>query len=138
MRKVDFFGDKEYIVHVTNSYTVFRFPDGSKTRLETCKEQLVPVLGWYRSEMQFYDRMQRELNAQYEKQKEVFDTSSHYYTRKKLQMPARKIVLPYSTCSMRTKNTCRSGMLYLESSREHLLQEIDTGSYIRLQLSYKQ
>lgn len=41
MSKVDFFGDKEYIVHVTNSYTVFRFPDGSKTRLETCKEQLL-------------------------------------------------------------------------------------------------
>lgn len=41
MRKIDFFGDKEYIVHVTNSYTVFRFPDGSKISLETCKEQLV-------------------------------------------------------------------------------------------------
>lgn len=90
MRKVDLFGDKEYIVHVTNSYTVFRFPDGSKTRLETCKEQLVPVLGWYRTEMQFYDRMQRELNAQYEKQKEVFDTSSHYYTDEKIADACQK------------------------------------------------
>lgn len=90
MRKIDFFGDKEYIVHVTNSYTVFRFPDGSKIRLETCKEQLVPVLGWYRTEMQFYDRMQRELNAQYEKQKEVFDTSSHYYTDEEIADACQK------------------------------------------------
>ena len=136
MRKIDFFGDKEYIVHVTNSYTVFRFPDGSKIRLETCKEQLVPVLGWYRTEMQFYDRMQRELNAQYEKQKEVFDTSSHYYTDEEIADACQKD--RFALFSMRTKNTCRSGMLYLESSREHLLQEIDTGSCIRLQFSYKQ
>lgn len=43
MREVDFFGDKEYIVHVTDSFTVFRFQDGSKTRLKTSKEQLIPV-----------------------------------------------------------------------------------------------
>ena len=132
MRKVDFFGDKEYIVHVTNSYTVFRFPDGSKTRLETCKEQLVPVLGWYRTEMQFYDRMQRELNAQYEKQKEVFDTSSHYYTDEEIADACQKDRFALFDLQYANKKYLQ------ESSREHLLQEIDTGSCIRLQLSYKQ
>lgn len=37
MRKANFFGDKEYIVHVTDSFTVFRFPDGSKQGLKPLK-----------------------------------------------------------------------------------------------------
>lgn len=78
-KAISIYGDKEYIDHVSAEYVTFRFPDGTRDKLKTRKLELQQACEWYRDEMMFYYRMYREISSLYDKEKEKFINSHHYY-----------------------------------------------------------
>lgn len=81
---ISIYRDKEYITQVNKAYVFFKFPDGSQDRKKSRKQDLVEIYEWYKEEMQFYDRMHRELSEEYYKRKERFEKTHHYYTEEEI------------------------------------------------------
>lgn len=91
MRKaISIYGDKEYITNVGKDYVNFKFPDGSYDRLKARKTDLQDILEWYKGEMEFYERMRRELSDEYNKKKESFKNSHHYYDDEEIKQACMK------------------------------------------------
>lgn len=80
MRKAEtVYGDKEFITQVNRKYVFFNF-NGSQDRLPARLHDLKEFFEWLKEEIVFYERMRYELHESYEKQKEEFDSTRHFYS----------------------------------------------------------
>ena len=90
MRKAEtIFGDRYYITEVNKKYVFFNF-NGSQDRLPAKLYELKEVLEWLNTEIIFYERMRYELHDSYEKQKEKFDATRHFYSDEEIADACRK------------------------------------------------
>ena len=104
---ISIYGDKEYITQITRTYVFFRFPNGSQDRLKVNKEDLKELYNWVTSEMEFYHRMYEELHKSYEKQKEVFDSSRHFYSEDEISAACKKNTFAYIKMEISNENWLR-------------------------------
>lgn len=90
MRKAEtVYGDKEFITQVNRKYVFFNF-NGSQDRLPARLHDLKEFSEWLKEEIVFYNRMRYELHESYEKQKEKFDATRHYYGEEEIIEACRK------------------------------------------------
>lgn len=90
MRKAEtVYGDKEFITQVNRKYVFFNF-NGSQDRLPARLHDLKEFFEWLKEEIVFYERMRHELHESYEKQKEKFDSTRHFYSEEEIIEACRK------------------------------------------------
>ena len=81
---ISIYGDKEYITQINSKYAFFKFPDGNQDRLRVSKTDLKEIYEWFVNEMDFYDRMHRELSGSYRKQFDSFEKTHHFYSEEEI------------------------------------------------------
>lgn len=91
MRKaISIYGDKEYITQVNSKFVFFKFPDGNQERLLANKVDLIEIYEWFTGEMNFYNRMNRELSESYRKQFDSFEKTHHFYSEEEINEACKK------------------------------------------------
>ena len=84
-KSIDVFADKQYITQIGKEVMHFKFADGSQDSKVVSRKEIALVLPWLQSEMNFYDRMSREMREEAEKQRKAFESCYHFYTEEEME-----------------------------------------------------
>ena len=87
---IDVYENKENVTQVSRLYIFFTFSDGSQGTKKINKDDLKMLHEWIVGELKFYHRMYEELHNSYEKQKEKFNKSRHFYSDDEIQKACLK------------------------------------------------
>lgn len=88
--KMDIYENKKYITSVNERYVFFKLPNGDEYKVPSRKKDLVDVLEWLHTEMDFYNRMYNETKELYDYEKEMFNKTAHYYSEEEIHAACLK------------------------------------------------